>query len=70
RHGSGAKRVKIFYMSQVAVKPPSIVLFSNYPAAIGRSYERYLINSLRERFDFEGTPVRIWSRKKSSDNKT
>lgn len=63
-HSLGAKRVKIFYLSQVAVKPPSIVLFSNYPAAISRSYERYLINSLRERFDFDGTPIRIWFRKK------
>ncbi len=51
------KRVKIFYVTQPAVKPPTFVFFANEPELIHFSYQRYLENRLRESFDFSGTPI-------------
>ncbi len=53
------KRVKIFYVTQPAVKPPTFVFFSNEPELIHFSYKRYLENRIRESFDFTGTPIII-----------
>ncbi|WP_219836518.1 ribosome biogenesis GTPase Der [Paenibacillus sp. R14(2021)] len=61
------KRLRINYATQVAVKPPTIVLFANDPDMMHFSYERYLENKIRAAFHFEGTPVRIFSRKKSDE---
>lgn len=58
------RKLKIFYMTQVSVKPPSFVLFVNNQEIMHFSYERFLINKLRERFNFEGTPIRIMIREK------
>ena len=52
-------RLKIFYANQVAVCPPTFVLFSNDPQYLHFSYKRYLENRLREAFGFEGTPIHI-----------
>ena len=49
------KRLKIYYASQVAVAPPTIVLFVNDPELLHFSYKRFLENSLREAFGFQGT---------------
>lgn len=57
-------RLKIFYANQVAVCPPTFVLFSNDPQYIHFSYKRYLENRLREAFGFEGTPIHIICRKR------
>lgn len=57
-------RLKIFYASQVAVCPPTFVLFSNDPQYLHFSYKRYLENRLREAFGFEGTPIHIICRKR------
>jgi GTP-binding protein len=46
-------------MTQVSTAPPSFVIFTNHPEAIHFSYERYLINQLRERFGFTGVPLRL-----------
>jgi GTP-binding protein len=62
------RRMRINYATQVAVKPPSIVLFVNDPELMHFSYERYLENKIRAAFGFEGTPIRLFTRKKSSDN--
>lgn len=62
------KRLRINYATQVAVKPPTIVLFANDPEMMHFSYERYLENKIRAAFQFEGTPVRIFSRKKSDED--
>ncbi len=51
------KPVNILFASQYAVKPPKIALISNRPNGIHFSYIRYLTNQLREKFDFEGTPL-------------
>ena len=57
-------RLKIFYTNQVAVCPPTFVLFSNDPQYLHFSYKRYLENRLREAFGFEGTPIHIICRKR------
>ncbi len=58
------KEIKLNYCSQVAVEPPVIVIFSNYPDLIKTSYKRYIENRFREVFGFEGVPIRIAFRKK------
>ncbi|REK59181.1 MAG: ribosome biogenesis GTPase Der [Thermobacillus sp.] len=62
------KRLRINYATQVAVKPPTIVLFVNDPELMHFSYSRYLENKIREAFAFEGTPLRIIVRKKSDED--
>ena len=57
-------RLKIFYANQVAICPPTFVLFSNDPQYLHFSYKRYLENRLREAFGFEGTPIHIICRKR------
>ncbi len=58
------KRLKVYYASQVAVAPPTIVLFVNNSNLLHFSYERYLENVLRKSFDFSGTPIKILTREK------
>ncbi len=48
---------KIFYMTQASVRPPTFVLFTNRDAPLHFSHERFLVNQLRRRFGFKGTPV-------------
>ncbi|AKO93977.1 MULTISPECIES: ribosome biogenesis GTPase Der [Priestia] len=59
------KRLKIFYATQVAVKPPSFVVFVNEPELMHFSYQRFLENKIREAFGFEGTPIRIFARQRN-----
>jgi len=59
------RRLKIFYGTQVSVKPPTFVLFVNDPELMHYSYERYLENYFRKTFGLEGTPVRIIAREKT-----
>ncbi|MGE0910873.1 ribosome biogenesis GTPase Der [Bacillus atrophaeus] len=56
------QRLKIYYATQVAVKPPSFVVFVNDPELMHFSYERFLENRIRDAFDFEGTPIKIFAR--------
>ncbi len=58
------KRLKIFYCSQVSVKPPNFVFFVNDPELMHFSYLRYLENQLRKNFGFEGTPLHMTIRRK------
>ena len=53
------KRLKIYYATQVATKPPKFVFFVNDPNLLHFSYGRYLENQLRESFDFDGTGIEI-----------
>lgn len=55
----GIKRMKIYYATQVATKPPKFVFFINDESARHFSYERYLENQLRDSFDFKGTGIQI-----------
>ncbi len=61
----GLKRTKFFYATQVTTRPPTIVLFVNRPELITSSYERYLVNHLREYFHLPYTPIKLIFRKKS-----
>ena len=56
------KRLRIYYATQVAIKPPTFVVFVNEAEMMHFSYERFLENRIRESFDFEGTPIRIITR--------
>ncbi|MFE0560488.1 ribosome biogenesis GTPase Der [Paenibacillus sp. NPDC058910] len=62
------RRLRINYSTQVAVKPPTMVVFVNDPELMHFSYERYLENKIRAAFDFEGTPIRIFTRRKSDES--
>ena len=53
------KQVKIFYVKQAKTSPPTFILFSNFPKLIPEHYKRYLENCLREKFGFEGAPIRL-----------
>jgi len=64
----GARHVRILYAAQTAVAPPTFVLFTNVATKFHFSYERYLVNQLRERFDFVGTPIRIQVRRKGASH--
>jgi GTP-binding protein len=56
-------RIKIKYANQVAVKPPTFVIFVNNPDFLHFSYKRFLENQIRSSFDFFGTPIKIITRK-------
>lgn len=58
------KRLKIFYTTQVAVKPPTFVVFVNDKELMHFSYLRYLENKIREAFGFEGTPLKFFVRER------
>lgn len=58
------KRLKIFYATQVAVKPPTFVIFVNEEELMHFSYARFLENQIRKAFTFEGTPIRIIPRRR------
>lgn len=58
------KRLRIYYGTQVATRPPTFVIFVNNKDLFHFSYERYLVNQIRKEFGLEGTPVRIIVREK------
>lgn len=58
------KRLKILYASQVAVKPPTFVIFVNHKELMHFSYERYLENQIRKSFGFKGTMIRFLIRER------
>jgi len=58
------KRLKIYYATQVAVGPPTFVVFVNDPELMHFSYERFLENRIRDAFGFEGTPIKIFARER------
>ncbi len=51
--------LKFYYAAQIAEAPPHFVVFSNHPASVPESYRRFLINRIREKFGFEGIPIRL-----------
>jgi GTP-binding protein len=58
------KRVKYYYITQVDIKPPTFVVFVNYPDGVHFSYLRYIENNLRQSFGFRGTPIRIFAKRR------
>lgn len=63
------RELKIFYMTQTQVKPPSFALFVNDPTLVHFSYSRYLENKIREAFSFQGTPIHWIYKRRSGKNK-
>ena len=61
------KRLKIFYVTQVAVKPPTFVIFVNDKQLMHFSYTRYLENQIRDTFGFRGTPLKFIIRERKED---
>ena len=57
-----SKRVKVYYMTQAAVAPPTFILFTDRPVKLHFSYERFLENQIRRAFGFVGTPIWIKNR--------
>ncbi|MBI4509861.1 MAG: ribosome biogenesis GTPase Der [Deltaproteobacteria bacterium] len=59
------KAVRIYYLTQPAAHPPTFVLWANRPELVHYGYRRFLMNRLREQFGFQGTPVRIVTRRRA-----
>lgn len=64
----GGRRIKLRYMTQAKTRPPGFVVMCSNPDDLPKSYERYLINGLRESFDMPGTPIRIFMRSQADRN--
>ena len=63
------KRLKIYYMTQISVAPPTFVIFCNNAELFHFSYQRYIENCLRDTFGFKGTPIRLIIRERDEDKK-
>jgi GTP-binding protein len=63
----GRKHVRIMYAAQTGVAPPSFLFFTNVATTFHFSYERFLINKLREEFGFVGSPIRIQVRRRNKN---
>jgi GTP-binding protein len=62
------KQVKMYYITQVEIEPPTFIIFCNYPSAIKDTYIRYMEKILRSKFTFKGTPVKIYIKQKDFKN--
>ena len=62
------KRLKVYYMTQTSVAPPTFVIFCNSAELFHFSYQRYIENCLRDAFGFSGTPIRIVIRQRGDDS--
>ncbi|HEY3267117.1 MAG TPA: ribosome biogenesis GTPase Der [Armatimonadota bacterium] len=62
-YGRRGKDLKVRYATQVSVKPPTVAVMVNNPTLSHSSYDRYLVNKLRESFGFVGTPIRLFMRR-------
>ena len=58
------RRLRLYYITQVAVKPPTFVIFINDKKLLHFSYERYIENKIRDTFGFSGTPIKIFFRER------
>ncbi len=64
----GGRRIKMRYITQAKTRPPGFVIMCSNPEELPKSYERHLINGLRERFDMPGTPIRLYLRSRADQN--
>lgn len=64
----GSRSVRLYYITQAVTKPPTFIVSTNHPKYIHFSYQRYVVNQLRKRWGFEGTPVRVRYRDKNRKN--
>ncbi len=63
----GRRHVRILYAAQIGVSPPSFVFFTNVATTFHFSYERFLVNRLRDEFGFLGTPIRLQVRRRAKE---
>ena len=56
---SRGRRIRIRYITQSKARPPTFVVFASQPIGVPEAYVRYLINGIRETFDFPGVPIRV-----------
>jgi GTPase len=58
-HDRRGRELKLFYATQIAVEPPTIIAFVNYPESLAPAFVRYLEHQLRDKFGFEGSPLKL-----------
>ena len=58
-HKLSGKSIKLRYVMQINIRPPTFLIFCNFPNDIRKSFKRFLTNNLRNKFGFEGVPIRI-----------
>ena len=58
--------IRLLFATQVRVAPPTLVIHTSHPEGIDVTYKRYILNRLRDAFDFEGIPIQVWYRKRDS----
>jgi len=63
------RAVRLYYVTQVTAAPPTFVIMTNEPKGVHFSYQRYVVNQIRKRFGFQGTPIRIRYRGKKKRSK-
>jgi GTP-binding protein len=61
------RRLKIYYMTQIQVAPPTFVIFCNNAELFHFSYQRFIENCMRETFGFRGTPIKLIIRQKGEE---
>jgi GTPase len=66
----GGRRLRLRYVAQVNIRPPTFALFTSRPSELPDSYRRYLVHSLRRDFDLPGTPIRLMLRKGANPYET
>ena len=67
--GPAGKHVKLYFITQADVRPPTFFVSSNAPKAVGHPYRRYIVNQLRQAYGFEGVPLRLAVREHKSNRK-
>lgn len=60
----GKRRLRMHYVTQTGVNPPTFTFFVNHSDLVNDTYQRYVENRMRSTFDFSGTPIRLFFRKK------
>ena len=64
---SGGRAVRLYFATQARSRPPTFVISTNHPDRVHFSYQRYVVNQLRERFGLHGTPIRVFYRDKNKN---
>ena len=67
--GPAGKHVKLYFITQADIRPPTFFVSTNAPKAVGHPYRRYLVNQLRQTYGFEGSPLRLALREHRSKRK-
>jgi GTP-binding protein len=57
--GPSGRHVRLYFATQPSVRPPTFVISTNQPAAVGHAYRRFLVNQIRKAYGFSGTPIRV-----------